>query len=212
MNMCRMIKEVTDPSFATYGRVLDMDLKEFLTVMDARSSTEMDRVVYEPSVESLEQLRLYRILQDEIYGGMPVEFGHCSGWNKQLNALEYHRSSEIDLAATDLVLMLGREQDINRKALTYDTSKVECFRVPRGTAVELYADTLHYAPCSIGKAEFRMGVVLPRGTNLELEHEVGSIGENRLLQARNKWLLVHPENNQGDTVWYGLQGQNLRIE
>ena len=29
---------------------------------------------------------------------------------------------------------------------TYDTSKVEAFLVPAGTAVEIYATTLHYAP------------------------------------------------------------------
>ena len=33
---------------------------------------------------------------------------------------------------------------------TYDTSKMEAFLVPAGTAVEVYATTLHYAPCSTG--------------------------------------------------------------
>ena len=45
---------------------------------------------------------------------------------------------------------------------------MEYFFVPAGTAVELYATTFHYAPCSVDGKEFRCGVVLPRGTNEKL--------------------------------------------
>lgn len=63
-----------------------------------------------------------------------------------MNALEYHRSSELDIAQTDLILLLGMQQDIENGDI-YDTSKVEAFLVPAGTGVELYATTLRYAPC-----------------------------------------------------------------
>ena len=74
----------------------------------------------------------------------------ATGITGNLNALEYHRCSEVDVAATELVLLLGRQQDVTEE-FTYDTAKVEAFRVPAGTAVELYATTLHYAPCHTQK-------------------------------------------------------------
>ena len=207
------MKTVHDKSFKTYGRVLNLDLKEFLQVLRARPVTVAGTVAYEPSLDSLEQLPLFRTLQEEVYGGLPMELGHCSGFNDRLNALEYHRSSEVDIAATDLVLMLGRQQDIDYANLTYDTAKVEMFLVPAGTAVELFATTLHFAPCGIGGREFRQGVALPRGTNLPLEQAPVRQGENACLFARNKWLLAHPDSGlDRNGAWLGLRGRNLKLE
>lgn len=202
-----------DKDFRAYGRVLDVDVTDFVTVINAHQSTPKGEVVYEPSVDEFEQLPLYQDMQQQVYGDMPVEFGHCSGWNEKLNALEYHRSSEVDIAATDLVLMVGRQQDIDPESYTYDTDKVECFRVPAGTAVELYATTLHFAPCGIDGQEFRCGVVLPRHTNEPLpEGTVNSAGEDRLLFAANKWLIAHKESGlDKDGAWMGLRGRNITL-
>ncbi len=92
---------------------------------------------------------------------------------------------------TDAILLVGSQQDVTDD-FTYDTSLVEAFLVPKGTAVELYATTLHYAPCSASESGFQVAVVLPLDTNLPLEssHEGW---EDRLLTARNKWLIGHPE-------------------
>ena len=57
-------------------------------------------------------LPIGRELSDGIYGQMGIQLGYCNGHNKKLNALEYHRDSEVNLAVTDLVLLLGRQQDI----------------------------------------------------------------------------------------------------
>lgn len=70
-----------------------------------------------------------------------------------MNPLEYHRSFEVNVEATDAVLMLGSLQDVETD-FTYDTSRVEAFFVPAGTAVELYATTLHYAPCGVDGGSF----------------------------------------------------------
>lgn len=59
------------------------------------------------------------------------------------------------------------QQDIEDGDI-YDTAKVEAFFVPAGTGVELYATTLHYAPCTAQEGGFRCVVVLPKGTNEEL--------------------------------------------
>lgn len=89
----------------------------------------------------MEALPVAKELQDKGYGGLPIEIGYCNGHNKKLNGLEYHRSSEINVAVTDMVLLIGHQQDVE-KDFTYDTSKVEAFLVPAGTAVEVYATTL----------------------------------------------------------------------
>ena len=205
------MKKVTDKEFAVYGRVLDVDVNEFVDVMkDVPVVSE--GTMYEPSVGAFEALPLAKTLEQESFGFLPIEFGHCSGYNNKLNALEYHRSSEIDIAATDLILLVGRQQDIDVSSYTYDTARVEAFFVPAGTAVELYATTLHFAPCSVDGKEFRCGVVLPKGTNEPLSEKGGGHGENALLFAINKWLIAHEESGlQKDKAWIGLVGENIQI-
>lgn len=207
------MKTVMDAEFHVYGRVLDVDTQDFVKTINARPATPQGEVVYEPSVAEFEQLPLSQTMEKIVYGEMPMEFGHCSGWNEKLNALEYHRSSEIDIAATDLILMLGRQQDIAPEDYTYDTKNVEAFLVPAGTAVELYATTLHYAPCGVDGQEFRCGVVLPKHTNEELGEDTSKAqGEERLLFAVNKWLIAHKESGlEDDGAWIGLKGENLSL-
>ena len=205
------MKQVTDKEFAVYGRVLDVDVKEFVDVMK-EVPVVSEGTMYEPSVGAFEELPLAKTLEAESFGFLPIEFGHCSGYNNKLNALEYHRSSEIDIAATDLILLVGRQQDIDLSSYTYDTALVEAFFVPAGTAVELYATTLHFAPCSVDGKEFRCGVVLPKGTNEALPETVSNSGENALLFAINKWLIAHEESGlQKDKAWIGLVGENIKL-
>lgn len=206
------MKSVHDVEFKQYGRVLTVDTKDFVATMLAKEAVK-EGVVYEPSDKDLEALPLFKQMQDEVYGGMEVEFGFCSGYNNKLNAVEYHRSSEIDIAATDLILMLGRQQDIDYTTNTYETKNVECFFVPAGTAVELYATTLHYAPCRENNEEFRCGVVLPKGTNLPLTVKpINLEGENKLLFAANKWLIGHSESGvDKDGGFIGLVGENTTL-
>ncbi len=52
-----------------------------------------------------------------------------------------------------MVLLIGHQQDVE-KDFTYDTSKVEAFLVPAGTGIEVYATTLHYAPCHVKESRF----------------------------------------------------------
>ena len=206
------MQTVMADAFRKYGRVLPLDLQAFCSCIGERKPVAQGQVEYEPSVPEFEQLPVFSRLRDEVFGGMPVELGHCSGWNNKLNGLEYHRSSEVDMAATDLILLLGCQQDIDWKNFTYDTAKVEAFLVPAGTAVELYATTLHFAPCSVSGKEFRMGVALPRGTNEPLDVVPEKTGENQLLLQRNKWLLAHKDSGlDKDGAWIGLVGENIEI-
>ena len=145
-----------------------------------------------------------------------MQVGYCNGHNSKLNALEYHRSSEINVAATDAILMLGCQQDVEED-FTYDTSKVEAFLVPAGTAVEVYATTLHYAPCGVDGKGFQVAIVLPRGTNYPLTcghakvTEGAADQEDCLITATNKWLIGHPQGGLDEGCFLGLKGKNLDI-
>ena len=202
------IYQVTDKEFRKYGRVIKgIDFSELVEKMQDAPLPE--GVVYEPSVGELEVLSVFDELKVKTYGELPIQVGYCNGHNNKLNALEYHRSSEINVAATDLVLLIGLEQDITED-LTYDTSLVEAFLVPKGTAVEMYATTLHYAPCSVKGEGFRCVVVLPKDTNLPLDYPHKE-GEDALLAAKNKWLIGHVEGGLPEGSHIGLIGENITI-
>lgn len=166
-------------------------------------------VVYEPSIKALEDTEDMKVLSNEVYGGMPIQIGYCNGYNNKLNALEYHRDSEINIAATDLVLLLGFKQDITDN-FEYDSSKVQAFLVPKGTAIEVYATTLHYAPCNTNEDGFKCVVVLPKGTNTEIDFSLSKEGENSLLFAKNKWLIAHKDANIDNAI-NGIKGINIEL-
>ena len=179
------IQNVTDASFKKYGRVLtsDYDVAELIDAMQTTECPE-DAVIYVPSDAEIEKLPIMKDFTDSLYGGLPIQIGYCNGYNKLLNAVEYHRSSEVNVACTDVILLIGSEQDIEEDN-TYDTSKIEAFLLPKGTVAEVYATTLHYAPCSVGNNTFRCVVVLPKDTNLDLEVKPEGAKEDPLLVARN---------------------------
>lgn len=203
------MKNVTDKSFKKYGRVLtgDYDVAELVAKMGETPLPE--DVVYEPSVKELEALPIMKEFTDSLYGGLPIQIGYCNGHNNLLNAVEYHRSSEINVAATDLVLLLGSQQDIEED-FSFDTANIEAFFVPKGTVIECYATTLHYAPCSLEGAGFRCVVVLPKDTNLDLKVKPDGAAEDKLLFARNKWLIGHEEAGI-EGAFNGLKGKNISV-
>lgn len=203
------IQNVNDRSFRKYGKILtEYCVAEILKVMESTPMTE--EVVYVPSVEELETLPEAKMIKNRGFGGLPIQIGYCNGDNNKLNGLEYHRSSEINIAVNDLIVLLGLEKDIEENQ-TYDTSLVEAFFVPAGTVLEVYATTLHYAPCTAkGEAGFRWVVALPKGTNTELTFSVGAEGEDKLVTAKNKWLLAH-EEAEIDGAFCGLKGENITI-
>lgn len=205
-----VIKSVFDKEFKKYGQVLkNYDCSEIIGKME--NTPLPSDVIYEPSIKELEELEIAKQLRKREFGELPIQIGYCNGNNNLLNAVEYHRTSEINIAVTDLILLLGLQQDINDD-YTYDTSKIEAFKVPAGTAIEAYATTLHYAPCNVNEEGFKCVVVLPRDTNLALENTVEKVGEDALLFAKNKWLIGHKDTDLGEQgAFIGLVGENISL-
>lgn len=211
------VKQVTDTSFRKYGKILTgIDFSEIYNVLEEMDYPE--DIEYAASFGPLEEPEFRQKLSNTLYGELSVEIGYCSGHNKMLNALEYHRSSEANVAVTDIILLLGQQSDITED-FTYDTAQLEAFFIPAGTAVELYATTLHYVP--IGTKEndyaFKMGVVLPFGSNFPLgitlgaEAEKEKLPEEKLLFAKNKWLIAHEESGE-EGAFIGLTGKNISVD
>ena len=204
------VKPITDEAFKKYGRIIGgLDVSGLLEKMKETPLTQ--DVVYVASEPLLEGCPEGKAVERSLFGGMPIQIGYCNGHNKKLNAVEYHRNSEINIPSTDAVFMLGMQQDV-AEDFTYDTGRMEAFYAPAGTVVEFYATTLHYAPCDGKDGGFKVIVVLPKGTNTDIEKAESSIGEDRLLFARNKWLIAHEESGlEADGAFIGLKGENLTI-
>ena len=206
------IYSVNDPEFKPYGKVLEgYDTEELLKAMEAIPLPE-DGVAYEPGIDSLEACGIFADLRDRAYGGMPIELGMCWGHNTKLNCLEYHRDSEVNIGTGDFILLVAKQDEIEDGVL--DTEKVKAFRAPKGIPVEVYATTLHYAPCHTCPAcGFRVAVVLPKGTNTEKPAYEPANEEDRWMTARNKWLLAHPESAEAESgAHIGLKGLNIDIK
>lgn len=205
------IYSVNDEAFRPYGNVLSgYDWEELMAAMNRIPLPETG-TAYQPGIESLESCAVFAQLRDRAFGGLPIQLGMCWGHNRKLNCLEYHRDSEINLGTEDFILLLARRDEIENGVL--DTEKVKAFRVPAGTAVEVFATTLHFAPCHIEEnAGFRVAVVLPAGTNTDKPEIEPACEEDRWLWARNKWLLAHPDTVQAAKgAHVGLRGENIDI-
>ena len=201
---------VFDPEFKPYGKVLTgYDTTALVAAMQTVPMPESG-TAYEPAIEELETCNIFDAMQNRAYGGMPVQIGMCWGYNTKLNCLEYHRDSEINVGEQDFVLLLAKEDEIEDGQL--DTAKVKAFRVPAGAVVEVYATTLHYAPCQLTADGFRVAVVLPKGTNEAKPVFTAGNEEDTWLTARNKWLLAHPDSSEAKNgAHIGLTGKNIDI-
>ena len=207
------IYSITDPEFALYGKVIEgLSTRELLEVLDEAAVLPAEGTKYVAEQPDLMALEAETVFRDRIYGGMPVQLGYVCGYNTKLNCLEYHRDSEINLGTEDFILLLGLRTEIEADG-TYDTAKVKAFRIPAGVPIEVYATTLHFAPCGTAPGKgFKVLVVLPRGTNTAKPDFVPASPEDRFLRARNKWLLAHPESRQAaDGAAVGLKGRNIDL-
>ena len=206
------ILSVYDESFRPYGKVLEgYDTAELIRAMKDIPLPESG-TAYQPGIKNLEACAIFGDLRDRAYGGMPIQLGMCWGHNTRLNCLEYHRDSEINIGDDDFILLLAKEEEIIDGVL--DTAKVKAFKAPGGVAVEVYATTLHYAPCQASLEKgFRVAVVLPKDTNTEKPVFEAKCEEDRWMTARNKWLLAHPESNEAKNgAHIGLSGVNINIK
>lgn len=200
--------DVTDKEFASFGRILKtFDTTEIIEVAKNISNPDSGSS-YVPSCEDFEKLQIATEIKNECFGTLPTQIGYCWGYNTLMNATEWHSCSEVNIAVTPLVLILGHIWDIENGMI--DSSKFKAFYLPAGTVVEVYATSLHYCPCEVGESGFGCVVGLSKDTNTNLEVEP----QDKLLFRKNKWIIAHCENetliNRG--IFAGITGTNYEIK
>lgn len=202
-----ILKNITDKEFKRYGKIFKgVACDDMVAYMNAQPLPQTG-TEYVPSVPELEAMESAKKIVGSLFGDMPVEIGYCVGHNSTLNALEYHRDSEVCIACTDLIVVYGKQDEIEDDD-TFDTGLAKAFFVPKGTVFETYATTLHYAPWGVDGSGFQNIVCLPKGTNTPLDERVPGCEEDKMLLARNKWVLAHEEAGL-EGAWTGLVGKNL---
>lgn len=207
------IYSVFDADFAPYGKVLTgFDFAKAAAYMEERTSIPDSGNVYIHGDPKLEALPVFTRLERTVYGEMPIQVGYCNGRNTTYNGFEYHKGSEVNIAVTDFMLVLGHTWQMRDNRFYVGDERV--FYMPRGTAIEMYQTTLHLSPCRCCDQGFKDIVVLPKGTNTPLAHKPNDAhGENRLLLQKNKWVIAHKDRapliNQG--AFPGLIGENKEL-
>ncbi len=201
------IYSVKDKEFAQFGRVIDLDTDEIIAVAD-KIEKPAEGSTYEPSRADFEALPIKDEIQDVYFGMLDTQLGYCCGHSHQLNALEWHTCSEINVAVNDLILLLGDRRDIE-EGNRYDSANVKAFRLCRGEAIEVYATTLHFCPIETDENGFGCVVGLLRGTNVPTE----KTPKDPVLFRVNKWIIAHNDNKAliERGVVAGIYGENYEL-
>lgn len=202
------IYEIDDVAFAEYGkRITGADVKDIIEA-GKKIAFPKEGSIYEASTPAFEELAIADWIQKNCYGELPTQVGYCYGHSNYLNGWEWHTSSEINIAVTDMVLILGKLTDYQNG--TIDSSTAKAFLLHAGAVVEVYATSLHFCPCEVDKDGFGCVVALPKGTNIPLEEKA----DNPLLFRTNKWLVAHEENEGliARGVVPGIVGPNYEIK
>ncbi len=202
---------VLDPEFARYGRVLQADTAELAAALTA-AEIPAEGNCYRASVPELEAVTLMDMLRRVSFGQMPIQAGYCNGNGFKLNAMEYHKCSEVNFSTTGLVLLLALPEQLDDGKL--NSADVVGFYLPAGVLVEIFPLVLHFAPCRITQEGFRCLVVLEKGTNEALDSvDTTAPGEEKLLWMRNKWMTCHPDSPQREKgAFVGICGENLALQ
>ena len=206
-----LLFSVLDPEFCRYGRVLNADTKALSAALAATPIPDEGNC-YVASLPELEAVDLMPDLQRTVFGEMPIQVGCCNGNGYKLNAMEYHKCSEINFTTTGLVLLLALPEQLDDGKL--NSADVVGFYLPENVLVEIFPRVLHFAPCRIQETGFRCLVVLEQGTNAALPSvDITAPGEEKLLWMRNKWMTCHPDSPQKEKgAFVGIYGENLALK
>ena len=207
------IHSVFDPEFQRFGEVLDVtEFVPLIEYLDKHTGVPVVGSEYVPHLDELGSVVSSIAVIHDTFGLVPLEYGYVNGNNSKLNALEFHKSSDINVWVTPLVLLLASINDIKNSAI--HSSKVSAFYIPENTAIEVYSTTLHFSPCKVVESGFKCAVILPYGTNMEFIRAKGNQGKfSEFLFKTNKWLLNHPENTRMVELnaTNAILGENIEI-
>lgn len=205
------IQPLDSPEFRVYGMVHPEvnapKMKEFVKAHKPECEE-----LYIPCEKELMEMEESRVFKENLFGQMDCQIGYYYGRGTKLNAVEYHKCSEVLVLFEAAVLALGSVWDIEEGRL--DSSRMKLFYVPADTCVELYATTLHFSPLMATQNGVSQVVVQASGTNTPLlVDRKDRITTDKYLLERNKWVLAHAEymNELGENAYEGIVGDNITL-
>ena len=101
------IYSVLDSAFSAYGRVLALGDCAALAAALEGTTIPAEGNCYQASVPALEATPEAAMICRAVFGEAEIEAGFCNGRGFTLNALEYHKSSEVNFTTRGLVLLLA---------------------------------------------------------------------------------------------------------
>ena len=197
-----------DEEFKEFGeRLYGFEVDEIIKTAE-KFTFPQEGSLYEARVEDFEKLSIAEEITEKCFGELKAQIGYCYGHSSFLNAFEWHTSSEVNVAVTDLILIHAKRSDMENGKI--DSSKAKVFFVEKGEIIEVYATSLHFCPCQVNKSGFGCVVALPEGTNTPLDIEPA---KNPLMFRKNKWIIAHVENAPliARGVVAGVYGENIEI-
>ncbi|WP_367370321.1 DUF4867 family protein [Latilactobacillus curvatus] len=205
------ILTVDDPSFRQFGVYYPQ--YDLTTIKQAMASIPVkDQNVYVTSNPQLEAIPMMQAIGRDVFAGMAIEAGECTGHTSDFSAIEYHQGSEVNITLTDVVMVLGKRADLepNKQFDPYQDAKL--FYIPAGQVVEFYSDTLHYSPIQVTAAGFKVIVMLLAGSNEPFTQPL--VTDNHRIVKQNKFQLVHASRT--DKIEQGIQvgvtGELIKIK
>ena len=194
-----------------YGHVLSLGDTAQLAKAVAATEIPESGNVYVRSDSALESVDIMDAIKTAAFGLMPIEAGVCNGHGFTLNALEYHRCSEVNFTTTGLVLLLALPSQIHDGRL--NSADICGFYLPPEVLIEVSPLVMHFAPCRISEDGFNCLVVLEDGTNCAIDCvDTTAAGERKLLWMQNKWMTCHPDSPQAEKgAFQGIYGENIKL-
>lgn len=194
------ILDASDPSFAEFGVKYDYPLDEIESVM-SKVAMPVEGSSYLQKIPELEATATIKAIGRDVFAGMPIDAGATIGHSDNFSAFEYHQCSELNIMLDDVLMVLAKRQVLDQKGEINPQEDGKLFYVPKGSIIELYNTTLHYAPIQITKAGYKVIVVVLHGTNSPLPE--GFKSDNPRVVKQGKFQVVHPVRK--DKIAQGYQ-------
>lgn len=187
-----------------YGRKLDYDFNTEIAFVKKETKIPDEGNIYLPHLSGMD----YEHISNNLFGTVSVQVGVCHGNSCKLNGLEYHKSSEIVVAITDLVLLVAHMNYMIDD--TIDSKHVEGIYLESGESFEMFQTTMHFAPAKVSDEGFMSIIILPDGTNYDFD----GVSEDKLLTKKNKWMIVHQEHKDKmkTDAQIGIIGENITLK
>ena len=107
--------DVTTSDFAPYGYVLEGDNEDIVSYLERSSTMPESGNIYVRDDNAMHDLPSFERIREAVFGLGAMQSGYCNGHNTKLNCMEFHACPEVDIAATDLVLLLALPSDIENE-------------------------------------------------------------------------------------------------